>query len=503
MSTSAIESLLRRGLHHLDTLREPSVAAGEFRRVVELEPRHLEATYNLGKALFALGDAEGAVARWQEAHRLATAAGRQEEAGLCLKSIAVAIPGSAAADNAAILAARKHWAGTMHIPKQARPVFQNRDRSPDRPLVVGYVSSFFDRENWMKPVWALLNRHDRGQFQVRVFSFGPVPGGQTPGAGVETAWRPDDSDRIFDVAALNNGAVAKVIADEHVDILVDLNGYSDMARLPLYLARPAPVIVGWFNLYATTGSPCFDWLIGDEHVVQPGEEAHYSERIARVDGSYLTFEVGYRVPDVAPPPCLSAGRVTFGSLCSRYKLTPEVIGAWSEVLRRAPAGRLLIRNAGLESAAEREHLLEEFRRRGAGPERLDLLGRAPHREFLETYSRIDIALDTFPYNGGTTTTEAIWQGVPVTAFAGRTWASRTSATLLREGGLGEWVADDMQQYVELAAKWGNDPAAGERLAVLRRTMRARLGASSVCDVDSFARSMVTLYRRFWREWAAG
>jgi predicted O-linked N-acetylglucosamine transferase (SPINDLY family) len=266
------------------------------------------------------------------------------------------------------------------------------------------------------------------------------------------------------------------------------------------MLRPAPVIIGWFNMYATTAIPCYDYLIGDRHVVRQGEEVHYSEHIARVGGSYLTFKVGYRVPDVAPPPCAASGHLTFGSLCSRYKISPEVIGAWSEILRRCPETRLLLRNAGLENETEREHFVTEFERRGVSRSRLELLGRAPHFEFLETYSRIDLALDTFPYNGGTTTTEAIWQGVPVVAFDGATWASRTSATILREGGLGAWVADDLKGYSELAVRWGNDPAAARKLAALRSSMRDRLSGSSACDTITFAREMESLYRDMWRNW---
>ena len=183
--------------------------------------------------------------------RLAEGAGRDDVVTLCLKSIAVAIPGSPRRTTRRF--SPRGLSGCKRFARRGRtPDFQSRDRSPDRPLTVGYVSSFFDRENWMKPVWGLINEHDRDLFQVRIFSFGPVPGGEKPGEGVDTAWRPHETDRVFDVAGLSNEALATVIVDEQVDLLVDLNGYSDTDRLGLFMLRPAPVIIGWFNMYATT-----------------------------------------------------------------------------------------------------------------------------------------------------------------------------------------------------------------------------------------------------------
>jgi predicted O-linked N-acetylglucosamine transferase (SPINDLY family) len=502
LNPSSLETQLQLGRAHLDRLKQPSSAVEAFRRAINLAPDDVDALYHLGKALFHLGDVDQAITSWQKARERAKTAGGHDAVTLCIKSIAVAIPGSAQADNAAIFAARREWAQTLEPPQLAAN-FPATDRTPNRPLTIGYVSSFFDRENWMKPVWALLNEHDRDLFQVRIFSFGPVPGGEKPGEGVDTAWRPHETDRVFDVAGLSNEALAAVIADEKIDLLIDLNGYSDTDRLSFFALRPAPIIVGWFNMYATTALPCYDYIIGDRHVVRPNEEVHYSERVARVGGSYLSFRVGYHVPDVAVAPFTAAGEVTFGSLCSRYKISPDVIVAWSEIMRRCPESRLVLRNAGLENQAEREYLAAAFERQGVHRSRLEFLGRAPHFEFLETYARIDLALDTFPYNGGTTTTEAIWQGVPVVAFSGSTWASRTSATILREGDLGDWVADDLNGYVELAVRWGNDPAAAKNLQTVRSSMRDRLRMSSVCDTVRFAREMESLYRDMWRNWCLG
>jgi ketosteroid isomerase-like protein len=199
--------------------------------------------------------------------------------------------------------------------------------------------------------------------------------------------------------------------------------------------------------------------------------------------------VDYPVPPVAGPPCLTKAGITFGSLASQYKITNEVVASWSRILQQTPNSTLIVKNAHLASAASRQFVHGLFAKHGIGPQQVLLEGPEEHYEFLQAYDRIDIALDTFPYNGGTTTTEAIWQGVPVIAFHGDRWASRTSASILLAGGLGEFVARDLDDYVALAVRWGSSSDTRDRLGELRRTMRSRLSASSVCDTARFAREM--------------
>ena len=271
-----------------------------------------------------------------------------------------------------------------------------------------------------------------------------------------------------------------------------LNGYSNMRRLPLFASRLAPVTVAWFNMYATSGMTGFDHLIGDEQVVPIGEEQFYTERISRVRGSYLTFAVDYPVPPIARK---RQGPFVFGALASQYKITSEVIAAWSRILEQSPGSRLLLKNNQLESSAAREFLLSRFASFGIAADRLHLEGPEDHFEFLKAYERMDVALDTFPYNGGTTTTEAIWQGVPVVTFYGDRWASRTSASILRAGGLSEFVTASVDDYVNLAAELANNAVTRDRLEQLRGEMRTKLQASSLCDTRSFAGDMETIYLR--------
>jgi protein O-GlcNAc transferase len=254
------------------------------------------------------------------------------------------------------------------------------------------------------------------------------------------------------------------------------------------------VIIGWFNMYATTGIGAFDYIVGDDAVIPENEERFYSERVVRVPGSYLAFSVLYPVPDVAPPPCLATGNLTFGSFGSQYKLTDEVIGAWATILRRAPGSRLLLKNRALADASNQAALRRRFRCHNIPAERVLLDGPDEHWQFLAAYARIDIALDTFPYNGGTTTTEALWQGVPVLTFNGDRWVSRTSRSLLLAAGLGEWCAPDLSAYIERAIALAGATTTPAEIAVLRWSMRSRLCAAPVCDTAALCRALENLYR---------
>ena len=457
--------------------KEYADAIGCFGSALELRPDWPEAQHNLALALFKLGQTEQALALFRKA-----AAGG--DPALPEAAIAVIIPGSPSSGNQDILDARRSWAERRL--GAARSVESGiRQKARDRRLRIGYVSAFFPDHNWMKPVWGLINHHDRERFEIHLFS-------DAPASRIEHGYRGHPQDQFHDTTKLSNEQLCESIRSADIDLLVDLNGYSAMPRLSLFAMRPAPAIVGWFNMYATTGISSYDYLIGDEFVIPPEEERFYCEKISRVPGSYLTFEVTYPAPPVAEPPCLAQGTITFGSLASQYKITEEVIACWSRILAQVPGSSLLLKNGALGSRGARDRVRGLFERNGVAPARIRLAGPAEHYRFLETYGEIDIALDTFPYNGGTTTMEAIWQGVPVIAFSGDRWVARTSASILKAGGLGELVGGGIEDYIALAAGLADSR---DRLMDLRRSMRSRLSASSVCDTMSFARNMERLYEQ--------
>ncbi len=454
-------------------------AIAALRRVVAARPDAAGARCTLAEALFQLGETDAAVAEY----RLAAESGDPQARTVALAAIACIAPGCPGLGHAAVRSARQDWAAS--IGDGIRPLPPLRQRAEGK-LRVGYVSAHFGARNWMKPVWGVINRHDRDRFEIHLLADGADP-------SADSGYVDHAEDHVWRIASLSNAELARRVREAALDVLVDLSGYSRQGRLALFLHRPAPRQLTWFNMYASSGLSCFDALVGDAAVVTQAEEAAYSEPIVKVPGTYLAFEVLYPVPEVAPPPVLRNRLLTFGSFASAHKITDGVVAAWARILLGAPSARLLLRNQTLHDASNRLALIARFASRGIAPHRLVLSGGAEHFEFLRSYDEVDIALDTFPYNGGTTTTEALWQGVPVLSFNGDRWASRTSRSLLLAADLADWVVANEREYVERAIALAQHEATPAALTRMRQEMRSRLRASAACDTGTLCRALEELY----------
>ena len=459
------------------TVGEHGDAVEALRRALALNPNATRLRINLAEALFALGRVSDALREYDRAATEGDSATRD----LAARNRACLAPGDPAYDNQAILTARLDWAE-----EQARGVRPMRHLGwhPGRQLKIGYYGTFFGDPNWMKMYMGVINAHDRDRFEVNLIVDGDVP-------SAKAGYRDHPDDRIWEVDGVSNEDLAGHIAEAKLDVLIDLNGYSHQARMGLLPYRAAPVQIAWNGMYATTGFASVDCLIGDAAVIPPEEERFCVERVRRVPHTYLAFDMFYPTPEPAPAPFAHVGHVTFGALVSAYKVTDAVVASWSRILHGVPDARLLLRNRGLGRASNRADILARFAANGIGPERLTLEGGGAHDDFLRTYERIDIALDTFPYSGATTTAEAIWQGVPVLTFDGGRWVSRTSRSILAAAGLMEWVASDQAGYEALAVRMARAP---EALAAIRPNLRARVARSPACDTKGLCLALETIYR---------
>jgi len=454
-----------------------------LRRAAEFPDPGPEDRFSLARCHFALGDTHEAV---NELRRAAESSD-PEVRRAALRRIAICIPGDPKAGNADILKARRLWARQEARVESPRLPPSPTGRTTRRKLRIGYVSAFLSCRNWMKPVWGVLDAHDRRAFEIHLFLDHGLP-------DKRHGYVPHRRDRIHGLDNLSNEAAAKRVAAAKIDILVDLNAYSHPSRLGLFFRKPAPIQVGWFNTFASSGIDAFDYAVADKAAVAGRERSFYLEEVLFVSGTYLAFAVSYRVPRVVAPPCARSGRITFGCLAPQYKITGDVIRAFAAILRGAPRSRLILKNTCLGDRGNRAAIRARFLRHGASRDQLLLEGPAGHFAFIKTYGRIDVALDTFPYSGGTTTMEALWQGVPVLTFPADRWISRISASLLKAAGLDEWIRPSRRSFIRRAIELAKSRDAGAQLSVLRSSLRDRLLASPAGNVRGLCRQLEDHYR---------
>ncbi|WP_109117104.1 tetratricopeptide repeat protein [Azospirillum sp. TSO22-1] len=348
-----------------------------------------------------------------------------------------------------------------------------------RRLRVGYVSADFRSHSVARFLEPLLLNHDRGRVEVFCYANVTRPDGLTARLqGLADHWR--------NIVGRSDAEAADMVRADGIDALIDLSGHTGGQRLGIFAGRAAPVQATWLGYPNSSGLPAMDLRFTDALTDPPGAaDALHAERLVRIDGGFLCYQPPAAAPDEGEPPRLDAGHPTFGSFNNLAKMSDAALAAWGEILRRVPDARLVLKHLGLRCARTREHVLARLARAGIDTARVDLQRwRDGEAEHLAVYRDVDVALDSFPYNGTTTTFEALWMGVPVVTLAGDRHAARVGLSILEPLGLGEMVAADAADYVERAVALARAP---ERLSELRRTLRRRLCHSTLTDGPGFAR----------------
>jgi predicted O-linked N-acetylglucosamine transferase (SPINDLY family) len=308
--------------------------------------------------------------------------------------------------------------------------------------------------------------------------------------------------RWRDVRGYNDDRLEHLVRSDRIDILVDLGGHTAGNHLRIFSRRPAPLQATWLGYPNTTGLTAMDYRITDSASDPAGKTDHwYTERLVRLEGGFLCFRPAPQTPLPAPPPMAAQGRITYGSFNNMAKMSPSLIGMWADLLHRVPDARLALKNKALAEGPARARVIEQFRRLGIADERIVMSGATESLEgHLSSYAYVDVALDSFPYHGTTTTCEALWMGVPVVTLTGAAHVSRVGASILSRVGLNELVTSSAEEYVAHAASWARR---GAELQLLRQQLRERMRVSSLMDEAGFARRMELAFRTIWRTWCAG
>lgn len=457
----------------LDGLSFVHKERGEYRmahelaqRAVELSSRAPEFLHSLALLARALGESETALALLRECVDAAPEKPEYHSALLLTAEYT-------SLSRPEIFSLHQEWGKRFAAPDGV-PVPAKAPR--DRPPRLGFVSP----DLCAHPVAFFLEGLLRGlrQLQVPVFAYscGSINDAVSQRLrGLCTGWR--------EIRGLSDNETTKLIAEDGIDVLIDLAGHTPQSRLRLFSLRPAPLQISWLGYPDTSGTIAIDARLTDAIADPSGAEEFHTERLLRLPGGFLCYTPAPDAPAPVAPPCLSGQPLTFGSFNNLAKIGEECVRLWSGVLRRVPGAHLLLKSDALADDWVCRRLRERFAACGVAPERLLLLGKIPDfAAHLAQYGRMDIALDTFPYNGTTTTFDAMYMGVPVITLAGAAHRSRVGASILNPAGLTDLMAHTPDEFADIAAGLASAP---QRLEVLRAGMRGML--APLCDATDFAR----------------
>lgn len=507
------------------TLGDFKQAESWLRRSDALKPGQARVLNNLGLALRSLNRLDEATACYERAVKADPSMvasvfgmasgmldqGRVEEAVAAYRRVFEAVPQERGARANLLLALnyveadplmvrREHeafgaWLESEH-PAMEPPTESLCPRDPERRLRVGFLSPDFREHSCSYFMFPLIERLDRERFEVLCYSAAPKEDAVTERfRGMSSVFR--------SVFGRDAASAARMIRDDRVDILFDMTGHTGGARLDVFARKPAPIQITYLGYPNTTGLSRMDYRLIDGVSDPVGSEAHCTERLMRMPRGRCVWCYRPAPDEVAGPvsalPCLQtgAGGFTFASFNNNSKITAEVMKAWARILLAVPGSRLLLKNKWLHDPGTAERRLREFESLGVVRDRIEIAPYTPSTaDHLGVYTRADLQLDTFPYNGTTTTCESLWQGVPVVTFEGVVHAARVGSSLMRAAGLGEFVGKNVDEYVRIAVAWAHQK---EALAAMREGMRDRLRRSVLMDESGFAEAVGGLLREAWRE----
>ena len=466
--------------YNLGNLYESQGRYGEaiegYERAVGLAPEIAAIQNNLARVYEAKGDFTRAIEHYRKALTLNPGLMQVYSNILFLQSYNVLL------DPDTMLEAHLEWSRHFGCAERSALLGEYRTPEPGRRVRIGYVSPDFRQHSVSYFFEPILANHDRSRFEIFCYA-------ELPRADAVSQRLRELSDGWRMTAGQSDEAVARQIHADGIDVLVDLAGHTAGNRLGIFCYRPAPVQVSYLGYFCTTGLPTMDYWLSDAVLTPPDTVERSVEEIWRLPGCCLGYTPPADAPDVVERP--ADGGVVLGSFNDLSKVSPATIALWAAVLRGLPEARLFLKARQLSDSGVRQDLLQAFVHEGIGADRLELMGRIDSvSAHLELYGRIDIALDTIPRTGGTTTAEALWMGVPVVTLAGERYIERLSATMLSAVGLKDWITHDRASYI---ARVGQAALDVDGRRELRQALRGRVSDSSLCRGRDLAGRLEAAY----------
>jgi len=459
-------------------------AIAACQQAIALKSNYAEAHNNLGVASKDQGRLDEAIAAFRRAVALRP---NYPEAH---SNLLYALLYHPAYDSKTIAEEHRLWNQQHAEPLQKFIQPHPNDRSPDRRLRIGYVSPYFREHCQSFFTVPLFAHHNHEQYEIFCYSDVSRSDGITERLrSYADAWRI--------TVGQSDHQIAESVRQDRIDILVDLTMHMANSRLLAFARKPAPVQVTWLAYPGTTGVSAIDFRPTDPYLDPPGEhDAFYSERSIHLPDSFWCYDPLTNEPAVNSLPAESNGFITFGCLNNFCKVNEGVLGLWSRVLKAVDRSRLILL---APEGSHRRYVLDIFEREGITADRIELVQPRPRSRYLQLYQRIDIGLDTFPYNGHTTSLDSFWMGVPVVTLVGQTVVGRAGLCQLTNLSLPELITSTPEEYLQIVTALANDFS---RLRVLRHTLRERITSSPLMDAPRFARNIETAYREMWRKWCA-
>ncbi len=449
-----------------------------------LEPTNVLVLNNLGRASKMLGGADEALEWYRKALSV-------EPNNACvISNYLLALNYCSGLDPEFVAHEHFDLASRCRPMQDLPPQPYRRESHADR-LRIGYVSGDFYTHSVTYFFEPVLQHHDRRRFEIYCYSVGRSHDTTTDRlAALADHWR--------EMAAVQPEILARQVRDDRIDILVDLSGHTGDNRQGTFALRTAPIQVSWIGYPATSGLSEMDYYLTDRYCDPPGMTEHlYCERLVRLPRSFCCYLPPMEFPAIASSPCLTSGVITFGSFNNFGKVTKRQISLWARILAAVPGSRLYLKSMALGTDSVKLALQEQFAAAGIDSGRLMMrvVTRTP-LEHLAEYGKVDIALDTFPYNGTTTTCEALWMGTPVVSLAGHSHVSRVGVSLLENAGCPELIASNEDDYLQICVELANDHG---RLQCYRQQLRSRLASSPLLDESGVTRELETAFQKMYSE----